>query len=125
MIKIIEIPGAAMDVIRYSGAITSHETARSVIDWILKENKGRGGHRGTITISFFNHALRDPIELTYDHDTLYGIIPKDVSGYTAVDISAKHWGRSMTFNYEVYVMDPNSKEYSGVRSLEDDDDWED
>lgn len=120
MIKLTQIPMCIMDAIRYTGTVTERETTQDVIDWILRD---KGYKHGTIEISFFNHALRESIEVRYEGDSLMGRLEPDVLKYSVIDLSAKQWGRSRDFDFEISVMDPESTEYSELHN--DNDDWED
>lgn len=120
MIKLTELPTVtSMESVKFTGTVTEHETIKDVIDWILKHKEYK---HGSIKISFFNHQMREPINVRYERDFLCGQIAPKVLRYSVIDIDAKQWSQSMDF--EISAMDPNSTEYSGLRN-EDDDDWED
>lgn len=121
MIKLIQIPMCIMDAAKYTGTVTEHETVQDVINWILKNKEYK---HGSIEISFFNHALREPIEVRYQGDSLLGRIDEEILKSPVIDLSATQGGRTMSFNFDISVMDPESTEYSGLRDKDDDDEWE-
>lgn len=122
MIRITQIPLCIMDGARYTGIVTEHETVQDVIDWILKNKEFR---HGDIEISFFNNSKKEPIEVRYQKDSLLGRIDYEIMNRPVIDLGATQGGRTMSFNFDISVMDPESTEYSGLRNEDDEDNWED
>lgn len=121
MIKITQIPMCIMDAAKFAGTVTENETVKDVIDWILA---GKEFKHGSIEISFFNNSEKEPIEMRYQKDSLIGRIDDEILDRPVIELGATQGGRTMSFNFDISVMDPESTEYSGLRDEDDDDEWE-